>query len=226
MHRDYFVLGLTRAFRAPAVTLSSMAIGTESVAELCARAKRASHALATLDTATKNARARGDRRRARGARRRDPRGERRRPRGRPRRRARRRAARPAHARRGARRAMADGVRDIVGAARPGGRGARGAHPLQRARAAQGARPARSGRDRLRGAPERDGRRRGACDQVRQRGRAARLVDGAALERGAGARSSPRRARGPACPRARSRWSPGGGREELVELARQDGLVDL
>jgi glutamate-5-semialdehyde dehydrogenase len=32
-----------------------MAIGTQSVAEICGRAKRASHELATLDTATKNA---------------------------------------------------------------------------------------------------------------------------------------------------------------------------
>ena len=32
-----------------------MAIGTRSVTEICERAKRASHELATLDTATKNA---------------------------------------------------------------------------------------------------------------------------------------------------------------------------
>ncbi len=31
-----------------------MAIGTQSVSEICERAKRASHQLATLDTATKN----------------------------------------------------------------------------------------------------------------------------------------------------------------------------
>jgi gamma-glutamyl phosphate reductase len=32
-----------------------MAIGTQSVTELCERAKQASHRLATLDTATKDA---------------------------------------------------------------------------------------------------------------------------------------------------------------------------
>ena len=72
------------------------------------------------------------------------------------------------------------------AARPGRRGARVAHALQRARAAQGARAAGRGRDRLRGAPERDRRRGRARDQVRQRGRAARVLDRRALERRAGA----------------------------------------
>ncbi len=53
-----------------------------------------------------------------------------------------------------------------------------------------------------------------------------LFDSRALERGAGAGSSPRPARAPACRRDRCRWSAGGDRAELAELARQDRYVDL
>ena len=70
-----------------------------------------------------------------------------------------------------------------------------------------ARAVRRRRGRLRGAPERDDRRGRAVPEVRQRDRAARLVVGRALQRGAGGD----RLRGgdarPACRRARSAWSP-------------------
>ena len=87
-------------------------------------------------------------------------------------------------------------------------------------------PLGRGRRRLRGAAERDDRRRRAVPEVRQRDRAARLLLGGALERGARRGSPPRPPRPRACPRARSSLVAGGGREELAELAGQEGVVDL
>ena len=107
---------------------------------------------------------------------------------------------------------------------------RSARSSSRARSTTGSscassRAARRRRDRLRGPAERHRRRRGARDQVRQRGRAARLLDGGALERGAredrGRRGRGRRAAG-GLGVADRRRRPRGPRE----LARQDGLVDL
>ena len=112
------------------------------------------------------------------------------------------------------------------AARSGRRGRRRRPPGQRARVPQGSSPARRDRGRLRGAPERDDRRRRAVPEVRQRGAAARLLVGRALERRAGAdrRARPRRARG--CPQGALALVAGGGREELTELAQLEGIVDL
>ena len=78
------------------------------------------------------------------------------------------------------------VRDIAELPDPIGEPIEITHALQRPRAAQAAGAARRGRDRLRGSSQRDRGCRRAGDQVGQRGRAARLLDGRALERGAGA----------------------------------------
>ena len=112
------------------------------------------------------------------------------------------------------------------AARPGGRDDRGPPARERARRAARARAARGRRRGLRGAPERDDRLLGALPQVGQRDRAARLVDGGALERRAraGGRRSPR-AR-PACPTGAISIVTGGDRDELRQIATQDGVVDL
>ena len=91
----------------------------------------------------------------------------------------------------------------------------------------GACACRSGWSRgLRGAPQRDRRLLGALRQVRQRDRAARVVDGRALERRAraGRRRGGRR-RG-ACPKGRSRSSRAATATSSRELATQDGVVDL
>ena len=96
---------------------------------------------------------------------------------------------------------------------------------QRARRPQGARAARRRRGRLRGAAERDDRRGRAVPEVRQRDRAARLVERGALERGARRRSLARPPRRRTAAGALSLVA-GGGREELAELATQEGVVDL
>ncbi len=85
-----------------------------------------------------------------------------------------------------------------------------------------------GRDRrgLRGPAERDHRRRRAVPEVGQRRRAARLELGGALQRRAGRGGRRGRRPPPACPTARWRCWPAGGREELAELATQTGVVDL
>ena len=180
--------------------------------------------LAALDSATKDARAARDRRRARGARRR-------------------RSSRPTRAtsRPGRESGLSAALMDrlALDAARVAGDGRAacatiaalpdpvgevidGFAAAQRARRAQGARPARRRRRRLRGAAERDDRRRRAVPEVRQRDRAARLVVGGALQRGARARSRARRSRPPACRTARSPLVAGGGREELAELGAPGG----
>ena len=106
------------------------------------------------------------------------------------------------------------------AARPRGRGDRRPPARQRARRAQGARAARRHRRGLRGAAERDRRRRRAVPEVGQRDRAARLV-------------ARRRTPTPCSPRSSPPEFPdgavslvSGGREELAELAGQEGVVDL
>ena len=63
-------------------------------------------------------------------------------------------------------------------------------------------------------------------EVRQRGRAARLVLGGALQRRARRGSRSRRSRRPGCPAGSLSLVAGGGREELAELAGQEGVVDL
>ena len=119
-----------------------------------------------------------------------------------------------------------GARAIAALPDPVGEVVEGKRAAQRARRAQAARAVRRRRGRLRGAPERDDRRRLAVPEVRQRGRAARLVVGGALQRRAGGDRRRGRRRRPACPRARSALVAGGGRDELAELATQDGVVDL
>ena len=90
---------------------------------------------------------------------------------------------------------------------PVGRDDRGLPARERARRAARARAARRGGGGLRGAPERDRRLLGALPQVRQRDRAARVVDGGSLERRARAGRLRGGRRRRACPRARSRSSP-------------------
>ena len=68
------------------------------------------------------------------------------------------------------------------------------------------------------------RRRGAVPEVRQRDRAARVLLRGALERRA--RASPRGGRGRRLPEGAVALVAGGGREQLAELAGQEGLVDL
>ena len=121
--------------------------------------------------------------------------------------------------------IADGVRADRRAARSGRRGDRRRAPGERARPAQGPRPARRRRRRLRGAAERDDRRRGAVPEVGERVRAARLLVGGALQCGAGARRGPGGA-GAGLPEGSVTLVAGGGREELAELATQEGNVDL
>ena len=70
-------------------------------------------------------------------------------------------------------AMAEGLRDLAAAARPGRRGGPRQHAGQRARAAAGAGAVRRGRDDLRGPAQRHRRRRRHLPQVRQRRAAAR-----------------------------------------------------
>ena len=122
--------------------------------------------------------------------------------------------------------MADGVRAIAALPDPVGEVIDGQRLRQRPRRAQGARPARRRRRRLRGAAERHHRRRRAVPEVRQRDRAARLVVGRALQRRARARSPPRPRPRPACPTGAIALVAGGGRDELAELATQEGVVDL
>ena len=112
------------------------------------------------------------------------------------------------------------------AARSGRRDDRRPPAAQRPRRAARARAARRGRRGLRGAAERDDRLLGAVHQVRQRDRAARLVDGGQLQRGAGRRWRARRSRWPGCPPARSRSSPAATATSCEQLATQDGVVDL
>ena len=137
-----------------------------------------------------------------------------------------RAARPADADRGADRG--DGRRRAGDrrAAGPGRRGARAQDAGERARPAQGAGAARRRRRRLRGAAERDDRLRGADDQERQRDRPARLAATPSAPTGRWPRSCARRSPRPGCPRTRWCCSPAASREDLAELATQDGLVDL
>ena len=80
--------------------------------------------------------------------------------------------------------MASDVRTIAAPARSGGRDDRGLAATERARHPPRAGAARRGGGGLRGAPERDRRLLGAVPEVGQRDRAARLVDRGALERGA------------------------------------------
>ena len=85
--------------------------------------------------------------------------------------------------------------------------------------------ARRRRGRLRGAAERHDRRRRAVPEVGQRDRAARLVARRALQRRAGERRR-RGGRRAGLPEGAIALVAGGGREELAELATQDGVVDL
>jgi glutamate-5-semialdehyde dehydrogenase len=80
--------------------------------------------------------------------------------------------------------------------------------------------------RLRGSTERDDRRRRAVPEVRQRDRAARIVERGAFQRGAERDRRPRRRVGGRAGRARSRICRAAGRDELAELATQDRYVDL
>ena len=112
-------------------------------------------------------------------------------------------------------AMADGLRHVAGAARPGRRGGPGLHAAQRARAAAGPGAARRHRHRLRGPPQRHRRRRRPVRQERQRGAAAGERVGVPLQhgprrraRGGGDRSRPARAQRPARPRHRPVLGPG------------------
>ena len=115
------------------------------------------------------------------------------------------------------------------AARPRRRGDRRPPAGQRARRAQGARAARRHRGGLRGAAERDRRRRRAVPEVRQRDRAARLVERGALQRRArldrrarrvpGRRGLARRRRRP---RAARRAGGPGGRRRPDHPARRRG----
>ena len=205
-------LGVIGRWPPPSLAAPCADAPPRAVAELCLAARDASRALAALPTGTQGRRAARDRRRAGGPHAGDPRGQRARHGGRARGGLDRRAARPARARRGAHRG--DGRRRARDrrAARPGRRGHRRPAPAQRPRRAQGARAARRRRRRLRGAAERHDRRRRAVPEVGQRDRAARLVVGRALQRGA--RRGRRRGRGrrPACPRARScSWPAAGAR---------------
>ena len=119
------------------------------------------------------------------------------------------------------RAQVAALPDPVGEVIDGGRLANGLD------AAQGPRAARRRRRRLRGAPERHDRRRRAVPEVRQRDRAARLLVRRALQRRAGRRSPRERGRGRRPARGvASSLVAGGGREELAELATQEGVVDL
>ena len=95
----------------------------------------------------------------------------------------------------------------------------------RSRPAQAAGPAWRRRRRLRGAPQRDDRLRGADDQERQRDRPARIQLCRTLERRAG-RGRPRGAGRGRPPGGRGALLAGGGREDLAELATQEGNVDL
>ena len=134
----------------------------------------------------------------------------------------RRAPRPAAPRRGARRDDRRAGPRHRRAARSGRRGHRRLAAGQRARAAARPRAARRRRRRLRGAAERHDRRRRAVPEVGQRDRAARVLV---------APRTPTR-----CSRAIAAEASGlpegavtllgGGREELAELATQNGLVDL
>ena len=112
------------------------------------------------------------------------------------------------------------------AARSGRRGARRLPAAQRARRAQGARAARRGRGRLRGAAERDDRRRRAVPEVRQRDRAARLVDRRRTRTPCSRRSRARPSRRPGCPPARCRSSPAAAARSWPSWRRQEGVVDL
>ena len=197
-------------------------------ADICARRQGAPRAARARSTRRDEGRgAARDRRRARGAHRRDPRGQRARPGGGPR-------GRALGAALIDRLALDEGRVAAIArrrardrrAARPGRRGARRLPAAQRARRAQGARAARRRRGRLRGAPERHDRRRRAVPEVRQRGRAARVLDARRTPTRCSRGGASRPSRRPACPRASLSLVAGGGREELAELAGQEGVVDL
>ena len=203
-----------------------MATIAQSVADVCAQAKRAARELAHARHRHEERRARGDGRRARAA----------------------------HATRSSRRTRATwrparrpvstpGLLDrlkldeerLVGhrprraldrrAARPGGRDDRRPPAGERPRRSPRARAARRGGGGLRGAAERDRRLLGAVPQVGQRDRAARVVHGRALERGAGAGGLAAVAWA-GVPEGAISIVSGGDRDELRQIATQDGVVDL
>ena len=187
-----------------ATILRCMAIATPDVS---ARARAAARELAGVGPRTQGRGARGHRLAHRGCSRRHLRGQRARPRRRPGSRHQRGAARPADARRRARRGARR--RGALGrpAGRPGRRHGLGLAPAERARRAEGADPARRAAGRLRGAPERDGRCRRARDQERQRLHPARQLERAPHERRADRRGARRASRTPGCPSTASSTSP-------------------
>ena len=120
--------------------------------------------------------------------------------------------------------IAGDVRTIAALPDPVGRRSR-PPARERPRRAARARAARRGRRGLRGAPERDGRLLGPLPQVRERDRAARVVHRGALERRARAGGGGR-VQWAGIPDGAISIVSGGDRDELRQLATQDGVVDL
>ena len=204
-----------------------MATAQKTVTDICVEAKAASRQLALLDSATQGPRAERDRRRARRAGRRDPRGQRARHGGRPRD-ARGRAARPPAARRrsASRRSptasarsprSTDPVGEVIrefrlynGLDAAQGRASRSASSRSSTRRG---RTSRSTPPRCASSPA----TRSCCAARRSAAHSNAVLAGIAAR---GAREAP------AFPRPRSSLVAGGGREELAELATQEGIVDL
>ena len=131
------------------------------------------------------------------------------------------------ARRGARRARSrPRCAQIAALPDPVGEVIDGRPPAERPRRAQGARAARRRRGRLRGAPERHDRRRRAVPEVGQRDRAARLLDGRALQPALARDRRRGGRRAPACPRAASASSPAAGARSSPSSPRSASSVDL